>query len=145
MTENVFWSVLMADDDEDDCLLASSAFEEASMPGRLLLVADGKVLMEYLHREGSFLDPEQFLFPDLILLDLNMPRKDGPEALKEIKADPALKDIPVVILTTSSEDRDIELCKRGGAASFITNITKPTNFEGWVEIVRSLDTYPTYL
>ena len=135
MTENGFLSVLMADDDEDDCLLARSAFEEANMPGKLLLVADGKELMEYLHREGSFSDPEQAPRPDLILLDLNMPRKDGREALKEIKADRELRHIPIVILTTSSERRDVELCQRAGAASFIT---KPNDFHEWVEIVKSL-------
>lgn len=76
MKEKGFRSILMADDDEDDCLLAGSAFQEAGLSDKLRLVADGQELMEYLYRQGSFSDPEQFPSPDLILLDLNMPRKE---------------------------------------------------------------------
>jgi CheY-like chemotaxis protein len=130
-----FLSILMADDDEDDCLLASSAFEEAGMAGELRLFADGKELMEYLHGQCSFSDPESHSLPDLILLDLNMPQKDGREALREIKSDHSLKNIPTVILTTSSETRDIELCEKLGAVAFIT---KPVDFEEWVKIMASL-------
>jgi len=130
-----FQSILMADDDEDDCFLAFSAFKEAEMAGELRLVADGRELMDYLHRQGSFSNPESHPLPDLILLDLNMPHKDGREALREIKSDPVLESIPIVILTTSSEERDIELCKKLGAASFIT---KPVDFGEWVKIMESL-------
>ncbi len=121
-------------------MLAGTAFDEAGIPEELRLVADGKELMEYLYRLGEFTDPERSPRPDLILLDLNMPRKDGREALKEIKSDPQLKNIPIVILTTSSEERDIELCSKAGAATFIT---KPSDFEEWVEIIRSLHAFLT--
>ncbi len=130
--------ILMADDDEDDCLLAKSALEEAGMAKELHIVGDGGELMEYLHRQGKFSDSEQYPHPDLILLDLNMPRKDGREALKEIKSDPALRKIPVVILTTSREKRDVDLCRNAGASSFIT---KPVMFDEWVKIARSLLDY----
>lgn len=135
------WSpctILMADDDEDDCLLASSAFEEAGMRVELRLVEDGRELMEYLRHQGVFSDPEHSPRPDLILLDLNMPKKDGREALVEIKSDPEFGGIPVVILTTSREERDIELCRKTGAASFIS---KPNDFGEWVKIVESLAGY----
>jgi CheY-like chemotaxis protein len=125
----------MADDDEDDCLLAKSALEETGMTRELLIVGDGGELMDYLYRQGGFSDPEQSPRPDLILLDLNMPRKDGREALKEIKSDPSLQSIPVVILTTSREERDITLCKEAGASSFVT---KPVMFEKWIEMAKSL-------
>jgi CheY-like chemotaxis protein len=138
MLGNALPSVLMADDDEDDCLLASSAFQEAGMAAKLCLVADGKELMDYLNRNGTFCDPAQSPRPNLILLDLNMPRKDGREALVEIKSDPRLNTIPIVILTTSRQERDIVLCKKAGAVDFVT---KPASFEGWVQIVKSLAAY----
>lgn len=129
---------LMADDDEDDCFLVRSAFEITGTIEKMLIVGDGGELMEYLNREGAFSDPAQSPRPDLILLDLNMPRKDGREALSEIKSDPRFNDIPVVILTTSSEDRDIVFCHGTGAASFIT---KPVMFEDWVKLVETLPAF----
>ena len=128
----------MADDDEDDCLLVSSAFEIAGTAGKVLMVGDGGELIEYLNREGAFSDPARSPRPDLILLDLNMPRKDGREALSEIKSDPRFNDVPVVVLTTSSADRDIVFCHKTGAASFIT---KPVMFEDWVKLVEALPAF----
>jgi len=128
-------TILMADDDEDDCLLAQAAFEYAGLTGELRLVENGKQLLEYLRRQGDYINPEQTPRPDLILLDLNMPRMDGREALKIIKSDPRLKDIPIVILTTSTEQRDIDFCAGAGACNFIT---KPVAFEEWVETVTAL-------
>jgi len=127
--------VLVADDDEDDCLLAETAFQVAGCMDSVRFVNDGRELMEYLHRKGRYSDPGEFPRPDLIVLDLNMPRKDGLEALSEIKAHPRLKNIPVVILTTSREERDAALCRKAGAFAFIS---KPNTFEEWVEIARSI-------
>jgi CheY-like chemotaxis protein len=126
---------IMADDDEDDCLLVKSAFEITGIAKEVHIVGDGGKLMEYLNREGEFSDPVTSPRPDLILLDLNMPCKDGREALREIKSDPRFMDIPVVILTTSGEDRDVTFCLEAGASFFIT---KPVMFEDWVKMVRSL-------
>ncbi len=129
--------ILVADDDEDDCLLIRDALAESRINGNLQFVYDGKALLEVLggpRRKG----PPVALLPDLILLDLNMPRKDGREALREIKKDPLLRSIPVVILTTSSDSRDMELCRRLGASSFIT---KPMVFSEWVVALGAIRDY----
>ncbi len=130
--------ILMADDDEDDCLMAKEAFEEAHVANELRFVHDGQALMDYLKRRGKYADPSLSPRPGLILLDLNMPRKDGREALKEIKSDPELKSIPVVILTTSKAEEDILNTYLNGANSFIT---KPVTFEGLVNVIKQLDKY----
>lgn len=130
--------ILMADDDEDDCLMAKEAFEEAHVANELRFVHDGQELMDYLKRRGRFSDPGVSPRPGLILLDLNMPRKDGREALREIKSDPELKSIPVVVLTTSKAEEDILRTYADGANSFIT---KPVTFEGLVEVIKELDEY----
>jgi CheY-like chemotaxis protein len=132
MTVEIQKKVLMADDDEEDCFLATEAFAESGTKAAFLCVEDGVKLMDYLS-EHSGSEPGEL--PDLILLDLNMPRKCGREALLEIKSDPLLKDIPVVILTTSREEKDIEFSKKAGAESFIT---KPETFKEWVEKMKSL-------
>jgi CheY-like chemotaxis protein len=130
--------ILMADDDDDDCLLVRSAFEEAGRAEGVRFVPDGLELMNYLHRIGEYADPDHSPRPDLILLDLNMPRKDGREALKEIKAGSNLRSIPIVVLTTSKEERDIEFCREAGASSFVT---KPVMFKEWVAVVDALMAY----
>jgi CheY-like chemotaxis protein len=132
MTEEIKPVVLMADDDEDDCFLAKEAFFETGAEVDFSCVIDGVELMTYLLEHCR---PEMRGFPRLILLDLNMPRKDGREALKEIKAEPALRDIPIVIFTTSREEKDIHFAKITGAELFIT---KPTAYEEWVNIMKSL-------
>jgi CheY-like chemotaxis protein len=119
--------VVMADDDDDDCLLAKDAFEESGVEGVLLCVEDGLELLGFLSRSD--------LLPALILLDLNMPRKDGRQALKEIKAIPALQNIPIVVFTTSREASDVAHTRELGANSFIT---KPATFTEWVEMMRTL-------
>ncbi|MEW6667510.1 MAG: response regulator [Thermodesulfobacteriota bacterium] len=122
----------MADDDEEDCLLARQALEASGAAATFSCVEDGTDLMRYLsERSASW--PRGL--PGLILLDLNMPRKDGREALLEIKAEPALRHIPIVILTTSEEERDIVFTRKAGADSFIT---KPATFGEWVGIMKSL-------
>ena len=125
-------TVLMADDDADDCMLATEAFSEIRANATFSCVEDGIELMDYLLVHSS---PETNGLPSLILLDLNMPRKDGRTALVEIKSQPVLQRIPIVILTTSREQRDIEFATQAGADSFIT---KPATFDHWVEMMRSL-------
>ena len=131
-------TILMADDDEDDRLLALDALKEGRVLNNLHCVEDGVELLEYLRREGKFADPATSPRPSLILLDLNMPRIDGREALQHIKADPNLRSIPVVILTTSKEEEDMIRGYDLGAASYIT---KPVNFEGLVDLMRAIGRY----
>lgn len=130
--------ILMADDDPDDRLMAREAFEESGLANRLFFVHDGQALMDYLRRRGEFADPARSPRPGVILLDLNMPRKDGREALCEIKADPDLRRIPVVILTTSKAEEDILRSYDLGANSFIT---KPVTFESFVNVARNIGSY----
>ncbi|TLS69275.1 response regulator [Mariprofundus erugo] len=131
-------TILMADDDPEDRMLAEEALEEARLANDLRFVEDGEELIDYLKRRGKFADPKDSPRPGLILLDLNMPRKDGREALEEIKADPMLKTLPVVILTTSEADEDILRSYDLGASSYIT---KPVTFDGLVNIMRALKVY----
>ena len=125
-------AVLMADDDEEDCMLATEAFRESGANAAFSCVLDGVELMDYLLKRSS---SDAKSLPNLILLDLNMPRKDGRKALIEIKSDPALQRIPIVILTTSEEQKDIAFTMKAGAETFIT---KPATFDEWVEIMKSL-------
>ena len=126
---------LMADDDPDDRLLIKEAFQESLISNSIYFVEDGVDLMDYLRKKGKFAHPADAPTPDLILLDLNMPRKDGREALAEIKNDSHLRYIPVVVLTTSKAEEDIMRSYDIGAASYIT---KPVTFDGLVEAIRGL-------
>jgi CheY-like chemotaxis protein len=130
--------VLMADDDEDDQMFAQDAFEESRLPHHLTFVNDGEALIEYLKGCLESDGPSHTLLPDLILLDLNMPRKDGREALREIKENPRLRHIPVVVLTTSSSDGDVFRSYDIGANSYIT---KPVTFDSLVEVLDTLGKY----
>lgn len=130
--------ILMADDDEEDRMLAADALVEARLDNELHFVTDGEELMQYLNRKDDFSHLEDQPLPGLILLDLNMPRKDGREALKEIKEDSRFKHIPVVVLTTSKAEIDIVKTYDLGVNSFIT---KPVTFEGLVDVMRALSTY----
>lgn len=131
-------TVLLADDDEEDRLMARDAWRESAFAGELRFVEDGEDLMDYLRRRGRFHDAADAPAPNLVLLDLNMPRKDGREALAEIKHDPALRSIPVVVLTTSKRDEDVQRSYQAGASSFIV---KPVSFEGLVTVMRELRRY----
>jgi CheY-like chemotaxis protein len=131
-------TILVADDDEEDCMFIDEAFEEGHIANDVRFVHDGEELMDYLKREGEYEDAEEAPRPGLILLDLNMPRKDGREALREIKADPDLKKIPVVVLTTSKQEEDIYRTYDLGVNSYIT---KPVTFEGLVEVVKGVRKY----
>ncbi len=130
--------ILMADDDPDDRMLTQEAFEEAHLGNELRFVEDGVDLLDYLKRRGKFADSAMSPRPGLILLDLNMPRKDGREALREIKADPDLRNIRVVILTTSKAEEDILRSYDLSAASYIT---KPVTFEALIDVVKTLGKY----
>jgi two-component system response regulator len=131
-------TILMADDDPDDRQLTKEAFEESRIVNDLRFVEDGIELLEYLQHRGKYKDPATSPRPGLILLDLNMPKKDGREALKEIKADPKLKHIRIVILTTSADEMDILRTYDITAASYIT---KPVTFEALVDVVKILGKY----
>jgi CheY-like chemotaxis protein len=130
--------ILMADDDADDRLLTQDAMTDARVINDLHFVTNGEELMDYLYRRGRYADMATSPRPGLILLDLNMPKKDGREALQEIKADPNLRRIPVVILTTSKAEEDVYRSYDLGANSFIT---KPVTFEGLVELMRVMGRY----
>jgi CheY-like chemotaxis protein len=131
-------TILMVDDDPDDFSLARDAFHENGLQGDFRLVSDGQELMDYLYRHGKFRKFKKFPLPSLILLDLNMPGKDGREALMEIKKDPDLRRIPVVIFTTSQKEEDISCCYELGASSFIT---KPASFDDLVNVMSTLGEY----
>jgi CheY-like chemotaxis protein len=127
----------MAEDDADDRLLVQDAMSECRWEGELHFVENGEELMDYLHRQGKYANGHAPR-PGLILLDLNMPRKDGREALREIKSSADLRRIPVVVLTTSKADTDIGSIYELGANSFIA---KPVQFESLVNVMRVLSQY----
>lgn len=127
--------ILLADDDPDDRLLTRRALKKSRLANRIEAVEDGEELMDYLHRRGTYTDPEVSPRPGLILLDLNMPRKDGREALEEIKSDAALRRIPVVVLTTSEAEQDILRSYDLGVNAFVT---KPVTFEGLANAIQKL-------
>lgn len=131
-------TILMADDDEDDCMLAGEALAESRLANDLHFVRDGEELMDYLYRRGKYAQQSDSPRPGLILLDLNMPKKDGREALREIKADPNLRFIPIVVLTTSKAEEDICRSYDLGANSFII---KPVTFGALVEVMKTLGKY----
>ncbi|MBW4605493.1 MAG: response regulator [Calothrix sp. FI2-JRJ7] len=131
-------NILLADDDEDDCMLAREALAESRLSSELYVVRDGEELMDYLYHRGRYVSLSSSPRPGLILLDLNMPKKDGREALKEIKNDPELRKIPVIVLTTSKAPEDIYRTYELGANSFII---KPMNFAALVEVMQTIGKY----
>jgi len=131
-------TILLADDDADDRMMASDALEESRLANDLRCVEDGEELMDYLHRRGKYAPPNAAPRPGLMLRHLNMPRKDGREALKEIKAERELRSIPVIVLTTSKAEEDIYRTYDLGVNSFIT---KPVNFESLVAVMKALGKY----
>lgn len=131
-------TILYAEDDEEDRMLVQDAFDENKLANKLHCVDDGEELMDYLYRRGKYDKMNGEPLPGLILLDLNMPKKDGREALDEIKSDPKLRRIPVIALTTSEAEEDIIRTYDLGVNSFIK---KPVTFESLVEIVKVLNEY----
>lgn len=130
--------ILLADDDPEDRMLVEDAFIESRLANDLRFVEDGEQLMDYLYRRGRYADPTSAPRPGVILLDLNMPRKDGREALKEIKSDPKLRRIPIVVLTTSRAEEDVFRSYDLGVNSFVT---KPVTFAAMVELMKTLGKY----
>lgn len=130
-------TILMADDDDDDFLLTQKALKQSKLLNQLIRVEDGEELLDYLRCEGSY-KGQTPVRPGVILLDLNMPKKDGREALKEIKSDPELRNIPVVVFTTSKAQEDIYKSYQLGVNSFIT---KPVTFSNLINTMTSLGKY----
>lgn len=131
-------TILYADDDAEDRMLVKDAWAENRLANELHFVEDGEELMDYLRRRGQYANLADQPLPGMILLDLNMPRKDGREALQEIKADPKLRSIPVVVLTTSKAEEDILRAYDLGVNSFIL---KPVTFQSLVDLTLTLSKY----
>ncbi|MCW2639519.1 MAG: response regulator [Dactylosporangium sp.] len=127
--------VLLVEDDPGDVLMTQEAFEEHKVRNHLAVVNDGAEAIAYLRREGRYADAPR---PDLVLLDLNLPRRDGREVLAEIKNDPDLRQIPVVVLTTSQADEDIVRSYQLHANAYVT---KPVDFDRFIEVVRQIDDF----
>lgn len=130
--------ILYAEDDPEDRMLVEDAMEESRLANELHFVEDGEELMDYLHRRGKYTELSNKPLPGLILLDLNMPKKDGREALEEIKAEPNLRRIPIVVLTTSKAEEDILSSYDLGVSGFII---KPVTFESLVSILKTVTKY----
>lgn len=137
-TRNRSITILVAEDDLDDQMLLREALEENRLANDLRFVENGEDLMNYLNRVGPFSDPMESPRPGVILLDLNMPKKDGRETLRELKSNPELRHIPVVVLTTSKAEEDILRTYNLGVNSFIT---KPVTFESLVAVTREIGRY----
>ena len=131
-------TILMADDDEEDCELTRDALQDSRLANHMRFVGDGQELLDYLRHQGRYNGSDDAPRPGIILLDLNMPKLDGREALAEIKSDESLRRIPVVILTTSSDEADVLRSYNLGVNSFVT---KPVTFEGLVEVMRTWSRY----
>ncbi|GAC1371283.1 MAG: response regulator [Ktedonobacteraceae bacterium] len=130
--------ILMADDDEDDILLTKKALEKGKLLNPLHTVQDGEELLDYLLHRGKYANDTNAPRPGLILLDLNMPKKDGREALREIKSQDELKDIPIVVFTTSKAEEDIYRSYKLGVNSFIT---KPVTLDSLIDVMQTLGKY----
>ena len=130
--------ILVADDDDEDLMLIRETFEDRRLANELRFVKNGEEVMQYLLRQGKFAEPWTSPRPGLILLDLNMPRKDGREVLAEIKANAAFRDIPVFVLTTSRSEEDVHQTYELGGSSFIS---KPVAFDAFMELVTTVTGY----
>ena len=127
--------VLLVEDDPGDVLMTQEAFAEHKVGNRLAVVSDGEEAMAYLRRQGKYADAVR---PDLVLLDLNLPRRDGRQVLEEIKSDESLRQIPVVVLTTSQADEDI---LRSYSLHANAYVTKPVDFDRFISVVRQIDDF----
>lgn len=130
--------ILVADDDAEDRMLIQEALEESRLKNQVQFVENGEELMDYLQNCGKYQSKTAYPTPGLILLDLNMPKKDGREALKEIKANDQLRLIPIVVLTTSKAEEDILRTYDLGVSSFIT---KPVTFSALVDVMKTVSKY----
>lgn len=131
-------TIVIADDDADDCALVRDAFRDAQIDGQLDFVGDGNQLLDYLRRRVGARGAEPGADPAFVLLDLNMPNKDGREALAEIRADPALRHLPIIIYSTSAHPRDVLGSYRAGANSYIV---KPSSYGEIARLARELTGY----
>ncbi len=130
--------VLLADDDAEDCLLVREALGRTPVNPQVRTVADGEELLDYLYRRGRYAARQAAPRPHLILLDLNMPKRDGREVLRELKNDPEAQHVPIIVLTTSTSEDDVVFSYEAGARSYIP---KPATYHGWVEMARLLVEY----
>jgi two-component system, response regulator len=131
-------SILLVEDNEDDYEATCRAFKKANLCNPIDWCKSGRDALDYLKREGAYKDVRKVMRPGLVLLDLNMPGLDGRRTLEAIKQDDALKRIPVIILTTSSDERDIEACYQSGANTYVQ---KPVSFDGLIEAIKRLKAY----
>ena len=127
--------ILIAEDDPDDRLLIEHAFKASGLSSTLFFVENGEELLDYLFRREKYAEHEPSPRPACILLDLNMPKKDGREALLEIRQNPAFKELPIIVLSTSDSDHDRKYCAEFGVADYIT---KPDSFAGLMELMREI-------
>ena len=137
MTKNTV-TILLAEDDYDDRYLISEALDESGVETHLYIVENGEDLLDYLKGRGNYSDRSEFPLPNMILLDLNMPLMDGREALTEIKKDRDLRRIPIIVLTTSQAEEDVQATYDLGITGFIT---KPMTFSGLVDVMKSVGNY----
>ncbi|MEA2601294.1 MAG: hypothetical protein QOF89_2286 [Acidobacteriota bacterium] len=138
MPETLSQPILLVEDSPEDFETTERALRKSGLKNPIFRCADGDEALDFLHRRGRFVDPETSPRPGVILLDLNLPGTDGREVLNEVKTDPNLKQIPVIVLTTSKDDRDIEVCYRCGANSYIQ---KPVDLEGFMRAIERLNDY----
>lgn len=131
-------TILMADDDSDDCLIAREAWEEIGSHNELRFVVDGQEVLDYVFHHGQYLQPQSAPRPGIILLDLNMPKKNGHEVLHILKTHPDLQTIPIVVFTTTRNSEDILKTYKEGANAFMA---KPTSFEGYRDTLLAVDNY----
>ncbi|WP_339094446.1 response regulator [Deinococcus sp. VB343] len=127
--------ILLVEDSEPDILLTEEAFSEARVRNRLHVVRDGEEALQFLRREGDYAAAPR---PDVILMDINMPRKNGLEVLEEVKADPSLRSIPVLILTTSQAEDDVQRSYSGHASGYVV---KPVGFENFLQAIRAFEDF----
>lgn len=127
--------IMLVEDSEPDILLTEEAFSEARVRNRLHVVRDGEEALQFLRREGDYAAAPR---PDVILMDINMPRKNGLEVLEEVKADPSLRSIPVLILTTSQAEDDVQRSYSGHASGYVV---KPVGFENFLQAIRAFEDF----
>lgn len=130
--------ILLVEDSPEDFETTERAFRRSGLRNPIFRCSDGDEALDYLHRRGPYADPAKSPRPGVILLDLNLPGTDGREVLSEIKADPSLKQIPVVVLTTSRDERDVDACYKAGASSYIQ---KPVDLDGFIKAIERLNGY----
>ena len=138
MPETLSQPILLVEDSPEDFETTERAFRRSGLKNPIYRCADGDEALDFLHRRGQYSDPDKAPRPGVILLDLNLPGTDGREVLSEIKNDPGLKQIPVIVLTTSKDERDVEVCYRCGANSYIQ---KPVDLDGFMKAIERLNDY----